>query len=107
VRDILEAAAEIPPFTAGMGLAAFAADAKTRKAVTADFAVMGEAARHVLSDVVSANPEIPWQAMRDLRNLVVHAYFSVEPAILWQTIREDLPGLVAALESLLGRDAAD
>ncbi len=84
-----------------MDLAAFAGDAKTVKAVIADFAVIGEAARSVPPEVVAAHPEVPWRAMIDMRNVVVHAYFSVEPAILWETIRSDPPPLVAALSTVL------
>ncbi|MEW5869708.1 MAG: HepT-like ribonuclease domain-containing protein [Chloroflexota bacterium] len=36
-----------------------------------------------------------------MRNRLVHVYFSVEPALLWDTIQNDLPGLAAALEQLL------
>jgi uncharacterized protein with HEPN domain len=100
--DILDAAAEIRSFTNGMDLATFSADARTVKAVLADFAVTGEAARHLPPDVVAAHPEVPWRAMADMRNVVVHAYFSVEPAILWETIQHDLPSLTAAIERILG-----
>lgn len=35
------------------------------------------------------------------RNRPVHAYFDVDPVILWSTIREDLPPLVEPLTRLL------
>ena len=101
VRDILDAIGEIREFTRGMDASAFAADAKTVKAVTAEFAIIGEAARNLPAEVVAAHPEIPWLSMRDMRNVVVHAYFSVEPAILWETIEKDLPAIVVALRALL------
>ena len=101
VRDILDAIAEIHQFTRGMDAAAFALDSKTVKAVTAEFAIIGEAARNIAAEVVAAHPEIPWLSMRDMRNVVVHAYFSVEPAILWETIENDLPAIIVALEALL------
>jgi uncharacterized protein with HEPN domain len=106
IRDILDAAAEILTFTAGMDGGTFAADAKTVKAVVSDFAIIGEAARHMPHEVVEGHADIPWQAMRDMRNLVVHAYFNVEPAILWETIQNDLPPLIAALDAVL-REAKD
>ena len=101
LRDILDAAAEIQSFAGGMDLAMFSADAKTVKAVLADFAVIGEAARHVPDEVVRSHPEVPWRAVADMRNVVVHAYFSVEPLILWETIQHDLPSLIVAIERML------
>jgi uncharacterized protein with HEPN domain len=101
LRDIVAAAEEILAFTAGMDLEAFAADPRTQKAVLADFAIIGEAARHLPDEFCDAHPDIPWQDMRDMRNFVVHVYFSVEPAVVWDTIRNDLPGLAQALRALV------
>ena len=39
--------------------------------------------------------------MRGMRNLVVHEYFGVDVAVLWQTVRDDLPALVPLLERAL------
>lgn len=33
-------------------------------------------------------------------NLVVHEYFGVDVAVLWQTVRDDLPQLVPGLDPL-------
>ena len=80
---------------------AFAADAKTRKAVLADFAIIGEAAARIPEEVVRSHPQVPWRSMRDMRNVVIHAYFQVEPAIVWETIRRDLPGLADHIRQIL------
>ena len=34
--------------------------------------------------------DVPWQDMRDLRNLLIHQYFGVSVAIIWETIARDL-----------------
>ena len=34
--------------------------------------------------------DVPWQDMRDLRNLLIHEYFGVSVAIIWETISRDL-----------------
>lgn len=34
--------------------------------------------------------DVPWQDMRDLRNLLIHQYFGVSVAIIWETISRDL-----------------
>ncbi len=39
--------------------------------------------------------------MRGLRNQLVHAYFSIAPKILWDTIEQDLPHLITSLEEIL------
>jgi uncharacterized protein with HEPN domain len=36
-----------------------------------------------------------------MRNRLVHAYFSVDPQIVWDTIYHDLPPIVPLLEALV------
>lgn len=105
LRDTLEAVEEIFAFTSGMDAHALAADAKTLKAVLANFAIVGEAATHLPEEVTIRYPDVPWRAMRAMRNFVIHAYFSIEPAIVWETIQNDLPSLAASLRTILDEDA--
>ena len=101
VEDILDAIAEIQAFTQGMDFDAFRADAKTLKAVELDFIVIGEAANQIPDEVEEKYPEVPWSLMRAMRNRLVHVYFSIDERLLWETIQNDLPVLVPALQSLL------
>jgi uncharacterized protein with HEPN domain len=101
VQDILDAIAEIQAFTHGMDFDTFRADAKTVKAVELDFIVLGEAANQIPDEVEDKYPEVPWSLMRAMRNRLVHVYFSVDERLLWETIQNDLPVLVPALQSLL------
>jgi len=36
-----------------------------------------------------------------MRNVVVHDYADVDLALVWKTVREDLPGLVERLSAIL------
>jgi uncharacterized protein with HEPN domain len=101
VEDILDAIAEIQAFTHGMDFDAFRADAKTIKAVELDFIVIGEAANQIPDEVEEKYRQVPWSLMRAMRNRLVHVYFSVDERLLWETVQNDLPVLVPALQSLL------
>ena len=101
IQDILAAIAEIEQFTAGMSFQAFQADPKTVRAVLYDMAIIGEAIRAVPSEVEALHPEIPWDDVRGMRNIVIHEYFQVNLAIVWQTIQDDLIPLAASLRQLL------
>lgn len=101
IQDILDAIAEIQAFTHSMDFDTFRNDAKTLKAVEFDFIVIGEAANQIPHDVEEAYPQVPWSLMRAMRNRLVHVYFSVDERLLWDTVQNDLPGLVPALQSLL------
>jgi len=101
IRDILDSIEAIRQYTAGMDFEAFRADRRTVDAVVHNIAVIGEAAGNVSADVRNARPEIPWQLMRDFRNVVIHRYFGIDRKIVWDTIQNDLPALVPTLRKLL------
>ena len=44
--------------------------------------------------------------MVDLRNFSVHAYWNLRPAVIWDTIQNDLPPVVEPLRRLLPGDAS-
>jgi uncharacterized protein with HEPN domain len=101
LQDILEQAEEILDFADGLDFEAFAADAKTVKAVLYDLAVIGEASRSLLPDILDVYPDLPWEEMRAMRNLVIHEYFRVNIRIAWTTINEDLPPLIEQIHELV------
>ncbi len=45
-------------------------------------------------------PEIPWQDVKDFRNLLAHEYFGVDLEIVWNTIRDNLPMLLDAVQKI-------
>ena len=106
VQDILDAIVEIQAFTLGTDFDAFRGDIKTIKAVELDFVVIGEAASHIPDDVQTAHPEVPWHLMRAMRNRLVHVYFSVDPKIVWETLKNDLPPLLEPLRRLVREQQA-
>jgi uncharacterized protein with HEPN domain len=102
VGDILDAIERIEQYTAGMIFEAFEDDERTIDAVIRNFITIGEAAAHVSAEKAAQYPDIPWRLMSDMRNFAVHHYWAVEPIILWQTIKNDLPDLAVKLRSISG-----
>ena len=107
LEDILTAAERIRSYTTGLSEEAFRLDVKTTDAVVRNFEVMGEAARHVDDEFAAAHPEVEWAEVRGFRNVLAHAYFGVDIAILFQTVRDDVPRLIAAITPLLLAEPAD
>ena len=48
-----------------------------------------------------ANKIIPWQAIKGMRNKIVHEYGDVELDVVHQTITEDIPEICELLEALI------
>ena len=104
VRDILRAIDSIQQRTAGMTRADFEANEMVVKAVLYDFIVIGEAAINIPAEIRSRASQLPWRLMSDLRNLIAHEYFRVEPEIVWDTVQNNLPDLIEPLQKLLESD---
>lgn len=101
--DMIKAAERALGYVQGLTYEQFAADRKTVDAVSYAIVVIGEAA-NALKDVgPDLAPELPWADIRGMRNRVAHEYFGVDVKVLWETVREDLPALLAALRALLER----
>jgi len=101
VEDILGAINAIEGYTRNMTPESFSADPRTLDAVLHNISVMGEAATCIPDEIAQQFPEIPWDKMRAIRNLVVHMYFGIRKDILWQTVRQDLPELIPHLKRML------
>lgn len=63
--------------------------------------IVGEAARHVPETVRQQHPQVPWLQIIGTRNRLVHGYDLVDYDIIWSTITEDLPPLIAELERIV------
>ena len=87
----------IEDFTAEMSFAQFREDPKTVAAVERKFLVIGEAAVRLGPEASLVVAGVPWREIRDLGNLLRHAYEKVDLEIIWQTITDDLPPLKAAI----------
>lgn len=65
--------------------------------------VLGEAAGKLPEQVRSAAPKVPWQAIIGIRHRIAHAYFGVDPDILWDVVEHEVPLLIEELRQLRAR----
>ena len=90
----------------GMTFSEFAQSDLHQYATFYALAVVGEAASHIGQDVQLANPNIPWRQIVSTRNRLIHAYYDIDVRIVWRTIKQDLPPLIARLEPMLPEQGA-
>lgn len=63
--------------------------------------VVGEAANRISPEGRDKYLSIPWQEIIGMRNRLIHGYDDIDFEILYQTITEDLPPLIAQLEKIV------
>jgi uncharacterized protein with HEPN domain len=101
VQDILEAIRRIDEYLEGLTFEEFAKDNKTVDAIIRNFAIIGEATKHIPTDIKRKHREISWKRMAGMRDKLIHEYFGVDLQILWDTSKIDLPTSKPLLEQLL------
>ena len=62
---------------------------------------IGELVNRLSDEFTEEHPEIPWHAMKAMRNLHAHDYERVDLQIVWNTLVEEIPVLQKQLESIL------
>lgn len=48
------------------------------------------------------HPEIPWRAMKGMRNIVAHDYGGIDYEMLWNALAERVPADIARIRQILG-----
>ena len=85
----------------------YLADETLRLACERSVEIIGEAVRNLPAEVLDAAPEVSWGELRQMRNFLVHAYFGVNPATLWDNAVVEIPPLHASVLRLIAELEAE
>jgi len=102
IQDMLEAIEKIERYTESIkDLEDFRKRDIVVDAVLRNLELIGEAARNIPEEIRSKYPEIPWNRVVGLRNVVIHGYFVGDLEIIWVIINKQLPELKEVLLKML------
>jgi len=101
LRHVLDAAREAVAFSQGRLREDLDTDRMLNLSLVRLLEVVGEAARGVSSIFREAHPEIAWKKMAGMRDRLIHGYYEVNLDVVWETVTEDLPPLIAQLEKIV------
>jgi uncharacterized protein with HEPN domain len=104
LADMVEAVDAIQDFLQGMNRANFLGNDLVRSAVLQKLLIIGESAARLPKEFRDRHSEIPWVDIVAFRNIAVHAYFSVDWAIVWIAATKDAPELRALVAEILANE---
>jgi uncharacterized protein with HEPN domain len=101
LRDIEESCIRIIDYSAGLGRDEVFADTMRLDGILHNFHVIGEAVKKLPNDLREGHSDIPWAEIAGMRDFIAHAYFSLDLAILWQGIQQDVPVLLERVQHMI------
>ena len=100
LRDMIEAIEAIERY-ASQGKDVFENDELIQVWIVHHLEILGEAAARLGKSFHKQYPEIPWEKIVAMRNILIHEYFGIDLQEVWNTVEYDLPELKQALQALL------
>jgi uncharacterized protein with HEPN domain len=101
LKDIIDAIGKIEEYTDGMDIEDFKKSKITIDACVRNLEVIGEAVSQLDEKIKKANKQIPWQNIKDFRNVVIHKYHTIDVDILWDVIENKLQKLSTQIENII------
>ncbi len=103
LEDMLESCNRILLYVKDLTFEQFKQDLKTFDATVRNLEIIGEAAKQIPDNIRAMMPEIEWRKAAGLRDMLIHAYFGIDNAILWDVVQNKIPELKEAISLLLVR----
>ena len=101
LEDMLEACDKLARYVEGIGREQLFEDEMRMDAVVRNIELIGEAAAQLPEEIRDRIAGVPWREMIGMRNILVHAYFGIDPNIVWTVATEKAPELAQAIRCYL------
>ncbi len=98
--DIVEAIKLILQYVESVDFDALVANIEKQDAILRRIMIIGEATKRLSKDFRAQHPTIPWKEIAGMRDVITHNYDEVDLDEVWTVINENLPQLLADIESL-------
>ena len=93
LTDIVEAIERIHDVLENISLQAFETDWQRQWLVQRGVEIISEASRHLTDEMKARHPEIPWQKVAAIGNVLRHNYENIAAPVVWKLAQTDLPAL--------------
>lgn len=103
LQHIRQAAHQAETYIEGVDLDEFLQNDFVQNAVRSTMITIGEAATQIINkypEFVDEHPEVPWRAMRGIRNHIAHGYFDIDYETVYETVIQSIPEMLQVLPDL-------
>lgn len=100
LNDSKESILRINVYVENLNYEDFLNDIKTQDAVVRNLEIIGEAIKNISEELKEKYPRVPWKDLAGVRDKLIHHYFGVNLDIVWNIVKEELPGIILQLEEI-------
>ena len=104
--DMLLAARRVSQYVKDVTEEEFQQNRILQDAVVKRLEVIGEAANQVTGEFKTLHGEVPWSLIVGMRHRLIHEYFNIDLAKVWDAAHNDVPKLIRQIEPLVPPDEA-
>lgn len=107
LQDIVESIKAIESFLQTIKKDDFLTNELLQSALIHKLMIIGEASARFSDELKSRYSQMPWKQIVGLRNLIAHAYFSIDYEAIWSTVTKRLEPLREEVAQILETEFPD
>jgi uncharacterized protein with HEPN domain len=107
LRHIEHECAFVLDISAGKSYDEFLKNELLGKGIVRSLEIIGEATKKLAIEIRISYPQVPWEEMAGMRDVLIHNYFGIDYDVVWNTINKDIPELHAEIKRIIAIESEE
>jgi len=90
LEHILQCIERVEQYVEGVTKKQFLESVQLQDSVIRRIEIMGEAVKNIPTQIKDKYPDIPWQEIAGMRDILIHEYFGVDLGLTWKVATKDI-----------------